>query len=270
LRSYLPFAFIAEGLRHRRLIGRLAWRRIEARYRGSVLGLAWTLLHPMMMLAIYTFVFSFVFKSRWGSAEGPQTEFALFLFSGMILYAIFAECINEAPGLMLANQIYIKQLVFPTEVLAWVTLLTSLFVFAINSLLLMVFYFAIRGCPPESALWLPVIVAPVLLLTLGMVWFLSSLGVYIRDIGQVVGVFTTALLFMSPVFYPASAIPENLRGWYFLNPFASILDMSKAALFYGVEPDWVRLGELTLAGWVVAWLGFAWFMKTKRGFADVL
>ena len=265
-----PFAFLSAGLRHRQLIGRLARRRIEARYRGSVLGLAWTLLHPLLMLAIYTFVFSFVFEARWAAVAGQPGEFALFLFSGLIVYAIFSECVNEAPNLMLANETYIKQLVFPTEVLAWTMLLASLFSFVVNALLLLAFCALILGPPPASALWLPLIVLPVVLLTLGVAWFLSSLGVYIRDIGQVVGVLTTALLFLSPIFYPAAAVPESLRAWYFLNPFASILDMSKASLFYGAAPDWARLGWLTLAGWVAAWLGFAWFMKTKRGFADVL
>ena len=267
---YQPHSFLWTGWKHRQLIARLTWRKIEARYRGSILGLLWTLLHPLMMLAIYTFIFSFVFKAKWYMPGGERAEFALFLFSGMIVYAIFAECVNEAPGLMLANQIYIKQLIFPTEILAWVSLATSLFGFFVNSLLLLIFYIAVLGNPPISSLWLPLLIAPVALATLGVIWFLSSIALFLRDIAHVVGVLTTALLFLSPIFYPSSVIPDRFRSYYYLNPFASILDMSKEALFHGAAPDWATLAAFTLGGWVVAWLGYIWFMKTKRTFADVL
>lgn len=265
-----PFSFLITGWKHRRLIRRLAWRKIEQKYRGSVLGFLWALFHPLFMLSIYTFVFSFVFKARWNLPGGGEAEFALLLFSGLTIYSIFSDCVNEAPNLMAANSIFIKQLVFPTEVLAWVSLLASLFTFTSSMLLLAIFYVAVLGTPPWTVAYMPMILGPVLLLTLGMVWLLSSLGVFLRDISQLVGVSTTALLFMSPIFYSASNIPQAYRGYYDLNPFVHILEMSRASIFFVTVPDWQTLGGLTLIGWLVSWAGYAWFMKTKRSFPDVL
>jgi len=222
------------------------------------------------MLGIYTFVFSFVFKAKWNIAGVENTEFGLLLFSGLILYTVFSECANEAPGLLVVNPVYIKQLIFPTEILAWVSLMSALFSFATSSLLLFVFYGFVHGLPPITALWLPAIVGPIALITLGVVWFLSSIGLFLRDVSQVVTVLTTALLFVSPIFYPSSMIPETWQPYYFLNPFARLLDISKGILFRGTPPDWQPLVWLTLGSWAVAWLGFVWFMKSKHAFADAL
>ncbi len=270
LSIYQPHSFLSTGWKHRQLIGKLSRRRIETRYRTSVLGMFWSLLHPLFMLGIYTFIFSFVFKAKWNTTGFENTEFALVLFSGLILYSVFAECVNEAPALLVVNQVYIKQLIFPTEILAWVSLLTSLFSFSASALLLLGFYCFVHGSPPLTALWLPVILAPVALITLGVVWLLSSIGLFLRDTSQVVGVLTTALLFMSPIFYPSSMIPEQYQSYYFLNPFARLLDISKGILFRGTPPDWQELFFLTLGSWLVAWLGYIWFMKTKPAFSDAL
>lgn len=267
---YQPHSFLSAGWKHRQLIGKLSRRRIETRYRTSVLGLFWSLLQPLFMLGIYTFIFSFVFKAKWNTAGFENTEFGLLLFSGLTLFSLFSQCANEAPELLVGNQAYIKQLVFPTEILAWVSLLTSLFTFATSALLMLGFYCVIHGIPPVTALWLPVVLAPITLITLGAVWFLSSIGLFLRDTSQVVGVLTTALLFLSPVFYPSSMIPEAYRTYYFLNPFASLFDISKGLLFSGTPPDWQQLALLTLGSWLMAWLGFIWFMKTKKAFADAL
>jgi lipopolysaccharide transport system permease protein len=268
--TYNPLAFLVTGWTHRRLIVRLSWRKIESRYRGSVLGLLWAVLQPMLMLAIYTFVFSVIFRAKWGAESSSQAEFALFLFSGLILYAIFSECANEAPKLMPDNEIYVKQLIFPTEILSWVSLLTAMFGFSISLVLLGAFYSVILGPLPASVVYLPLVMGPLLLLTLGASWFLASLGVFVKDVSQVVGILTTALLFLSPIFYSPSAIPEPFLPFYYLNPFAGILEMSKGSLFYGAAPDWAALSRLTVGAWFVAWAGYVWFMKTKRSFADVL
>lgn len=270
---YHPFSFVSTGWRHRTMILRLAGRRIEARYRGSFLGITWAVLEPLALLAIYTFIFGLVFRAKWGTlpvGDGAQGEFALFLFSGLTIYSIFSEAVNDSPQALLASEQYVKQLVFPSEVLAWVAVLAGLFRFAISSALLVLFYRLSLGNLPVTALFLPVIVLPVILFTLGVTWLLSSLGVFLRDLGQLVGLFTTALLFVSPIFYPASTIPERYHHLYFLNPFAGILEMSKRSLFEGVVPDAMEVAVLFLIGWVVAWLGHSWFLRTKAGFADVL
>jgi lipopolysaccharide transport system permease protein len=266
-----PFAPLREGWRHRRLVLRLARRRIEERYRGSILGLLWALITPLLLLGVYTFVFSVILQARWGGQEtGAPAEFALHMFAGLIVYGIFSECLNEAPGLLHANRVYIKQMVFPIEILPWVSLVAALFRFAASFLLLAVFYGVVRGLPPATALAFPLVLVPVVLVTVGGVWLLSSLGAYLRDLSQVVTPFTTALLFLSPVFYPAEHVPEPLRGAYDLNPFAVLLEGSRGLLFDGRVPDAGPLLGVLVFAWLVAWLGYAWFLGARKGFADVL
>jgi len=267
---YNPLSFAATGWKHRNLILQLARRRIESRYRGSVLGLFWALLEPLAMLAIYTFVFSFVFRARWGALPSEHGTFALFIFSGLTIYNLFSEAVNDAPQSIMASGVYVKQLVFPTEILAWVSVFAGLFKFAVSALLLIAYYRVTLGSLPVSSLFLPLIALPVVLLTLGLTWFISSLGVFLRDLGQIVGLATSGLLFASPIFYPASTIPERLHTLYFLNPFAGILEMSKRSLFEGQPPDARELAVLIAVGWVVAWAGYGWFLRTKSGFANVL
>lgn len=267
---YQPLGFIGSGWKHRVLIRRLAWRKIELRYRGSFLGFLWTIINPLLLLAVYTFVFSFVFKNKWGPSDAPMAEFSLFLFSGIILYSVFAECVNEAPGLIVQNRTFVKQHIFPLETLIWVSLCATLFNFAISFLVLAVFHLFVLGVPPASALYLPLLLLPIVLITLGISWLLASLGVFLRDISQIVGVLTTALLFLSPIFYSVARIPERWQEIYLLNPFARIIEMSKGVLFRGTAPDWWPLVGISLAGWLVAWLGYVWFMRSKQGFADVV
>ena len=270
---YHPLSFLATGWRHRVMILRLAGRRIEARYRGSLLGMTWAVLEPLALLAIYTFIFGLVFRAKWGSlpmGDGTQSDFALFLFSGLTIYSVFSESVNDSPQSVLASEQYVKQTVFPSEVLAWVAVMTGLFRFAVSSTLLVIFYRLSLGNLPVTALLLPLVLLPVVFLTLGVTWLFSSLGVFLRDLGQLVGLFTTALLFMSPIFYPASTIPERYRDLYFLNPFAGVLEISKLSLFEGRLPDAWEMATLLLIGWLVAWLGHSWFIRTKAGFADVL
>jgi len=230
----------------------------------------WAILNPLIMLGIYTFIFSVVFQSKWGSSDGSQSNFALFLFSGLILYLIFSECVNEAPSLLRENKVYIQQLVFPTEILPWISVLASIFNFMINWLILIFFYSAVIGPPPVTALFMPLMAIPVALITVGTVWFISSLGLYLRDITHLVGLMTTAILFLSPIFYPASAVPESFQAYYSLNPFVPILTMSKGALFHGLLPSAEAFAFLLIGSWAFAWLGYLWFMYSKRGFADVV
>lgn len=252
------------------MVRRLAWRRVEQRFRGSVLGVVWALVHPLLLLAVYTFVFSIVFKARWGAPGAGTAEFSLFLYSGILVYALFAECVNEAPTLMLQNSSFVKQHRFPLEVLPWVSVTAALFNFSIGFIVLSAFYATILGAPPVSVAWSPLIVLPVVLGTLGVAWILAALGVFLRDIAQVIGVLTTALLFLSPIFYPASRIGEEWRQYYFLNPFVQILEMWRDALFHGVPPDGPVLGATWAGGWALAWVGFICFMRSKPTFADVV
>ena len=202
---------------NRDLIWQMTKRDVIGRYRGSTLGLLWSFFNPILMLAIYTFIFSVVFQIRWGQMTGSKTEFAIFLFAGLIVYNLFSECIDRAPGLILENVNYVKKVLFPLEILPWVTICSALFHTAINILVLLVFYLIINASLNWTLIFLPLILLPLVFVSVGLVWFLSSLSVYIRDFKEVIKIVTRILLFMSPIFYPLSAVPESFRSFLYLN-----------------------------------------------------
>lgn len=265
-----PFGPFLTLWRHRGLIHRLARRELAARYRGSMLGLFWSVLTPFLMLAVYTFVFSSVFQTRWSSTSQNTGEYALFLFAGLTLFNILADNVNRAPGLILENTAYIKTVIFPLEVMPVVTVASALVSAGINLLVLMLFYGPVLGAPPVTALLAPLVLVPFCLLVLGLCWFLSAAGVFLRDIKQFIAVLTTLLMFLSPIFYPAAAVPESLRPLLGLNPLAPLLEMWRACLFTGTAPDMLAFAKALAVGWGVAWAGHAWFIKTRKAFADVV
>ncbi len=264
------FGFISSLQHNFRLILRMIMREIIGRYRGSFLGLLWSFVTPVLMLAIYTFVFSFVFKARWGQEHADQYEFALILFTGLIVYNLFSECIAHAPGLILSNVNYVKKVIFPLEILPWVSLGSALFHAMTSFFVLLVFLFLKGHHFSYTALWIPVIVLPFLLLIMGLSWFLAATGVFVRDIGQVITMALTVLLFMSPIFYPLTALPEPIRPYLFLNPITLIVEQVRAVLIWGVQPNWINMGYYSLVSIMTAWMGWTWFNKTRKGFADVL
>jgi lipopolysaccharide transport system permease protein len=257
--------------RNRTLFYALTKREIVGRYRGSFLGLRWSFFNPLFMLAVYTFVFSVVFRVRWGEAgSGSRTEFALILFAGLIVFNLFAECFIRAPELILSNVNYVKKIVFPLEILPWVTLGAALFQGLISVLVWLGAYFLFFGLPHFTIIFLPVIFIPLGFLILGLSWALASLGAYLRDVSQVVGLLATVFMFLSPIFYPLSAVPATYRPLLWLNPLMPAIEMTRAVLYWGHMPNWGHLGAYYLATALIAWLGFAWFQKTRKGFADVL
>ncbi len=259
--------------RHYPLILLLVKREVISRYRGSFLGLLWSFINPILMLAIYTFVFSVVFKVRLDQATvvyDDKFAFALSLFAGLIIFNLFSECLSRAPGLILANVNYVKKIIFPLEILPWVTLGSTLFHAGISFLILLAFLLLIGHPIHWTLIFLPIIVFPFLLLIMGLSWLLASIGVFVRDIGQFIGLFLTMLLFMSPIFYPASALPESVRDYLFLNPLTFIIEQVRAVLLYGRLPDWIGLAVYYIIALLVAWVGLIWFNKTRKGFADVL
>ncbi len=265
-----PYAMLATLRTHWPLIWRLAKRELAARYRGSMLGALWGLLTPLLMLSVYTFVFRTVFQARWSSNDASNGEFALLLFAGLILFNVFSECVTRAPGLMLENVSYIKKVVFPLEILPVVTLVVSLCNAATGFAILGLFYGPVFGAPPPTLLLLPLPLLPLCLLTLGLSWFLASAGVFLRDIRQFIGVAVTMLMFMSPIFYPSSVIPESMQPVLMLNPLAPILEQARDLLFWGRLPDWPVWFLTTTVSALCAWLGYLWFVKTRKGFADVV
>lgn len=267
----MPWSFLVSGLRHRDLILQLTWAQLEIRYRGAWLGWLWLLGVPLLQLVIYTFVFSQVFHARWGTEPGhAEAPFALVLLCGLTLYGLFAECLTQAPALLASYQSHLKQLRFPSEVLAWVCLLSAGVRLAASLLLLAVAYRVLVGPLPPEALLLPLTVVPIALLTLGSVWIFSSLGLFLRDLNHATALLTSALLFLSPIFYPASRVPETFRGWFALNPLAPPLEGARRSLFEGQLPAWEPLAVATAVSFGVAWAGHTWFMRSKEHFVDVL
>jgi lipopolysaccharide transport system permease protein len=268
--STSPKEMIASFWRNRSLILALIKREVIGRYRGSFLGIFWSFFNPLFMLAVFTFVFSVVFKARWGGGSDSKTEFALVLFAGLIVFNLFAECINRAPGLILANVNYVKKVVFPLEILPWVVLGSAMFHSVISLCVWLTSYAILFGLPHVTALLLPLVFMPLALLVVGLSWMLASLGVYLRDVSQLVGILTTVLMFLSPIFYPVSALPEAYRSYLLLNPLMPAIEQTRNVLFWGKIPSVAMLGGYFVAATCIAWLGFAWFQKTRKGFADVL
>lgn len=265
-----PNVIAASLWRHRELTQALVKRDILGRYRGSILGVFWSFFHPLFMLAVYTFVFSVVFQARWGSSDGSRAEFALVLFAGLIVFNFFAESINRAPTLILINANYVKKVVFPLEILPVIAVGTALF-HALTSLAVWFLgYTILVGIPRPASILIPIIALPLICLTLGFSWFLSSLGVYLRDAPQIVGILTTILMFLSPIFYPASAIPDSIRPFLFVNPLTPALEHVRGILMAGELPNPQSWFIYFIGSFLAAWLGFAWFQKTRKGFADVL
>lgn len=268
--SISPFQIVRSIISNRSLIQSLIKRDIAGRYRGSVMGLLWSFFNPLLMLAVYTIVFSVVFKARWPGGTESKTEFALVLFSGLMVFNLFAECINKAPTLIMGNINYVKKVIFPLEILPVVSLGAAFFHFVISFIVWVAVYLVFIGVPNLTVLLLPVAMVPLMLMTLGLSWLFASLGVFMRDVSQFVGVITTLLLFLSPIFYPLVALPEAFRPLMQMNPLTNIVEQTRDVMIWGKSIDWFDWSLQTVLSALVAWLGFAWFRKTRKGFADVL
>jgi lipopolysaccharide transport system permease protein len=266
-----PIAMFASLWRNRQLIIQMTRREVAGRYRGSFLGLAWSFLNPLLMLVVYTFVFSVVFKARWGiSGNESKADFAIILFAGMIVFGLFAENVNRAPGLIVSNVNYVKKVVFPLEILPMISLGAGLFHSLISLVVLLLMQIVVNHFLPWTSLLFPLVLLPLIFASMGVAWFLAALGVYVRDVGQITSVFTTVLMFLSAVFYPVSSLPEEFQIWLQLNPLVLIITESRKVLVLGSLPDWPSLGIALLAGLSMAAAGFWSFQKMRKGFADVI
>jgi lipopolysaccharide transport system permease protein len=268
--SVNPTELVRSVWQNRGLIKTLIQREILGRYRGSIVGIFWSFLNPIFMLLVYTFVFSVVFKSRWPGGGESKAEFALILFAGLIVFNFFAECINKAPTLILTNSNYVKKVVFPLEILPWVSIGAALFHSAASLFVWFAAYVVFIGLPNPTIVMFPIVCVPLMVATVGVCWWLASLGVYLRDAAQIVSLVTTVLMFMSPVFYPVSALPKEYAGFINLNPLTIIIEQARDVLIWNRWPDPLAVLLSFAVSALIAWLGFAWFQKTRRGFADVL
>ncbi len=268
-----PWRMVANLWSHRGLAGQLAGREVRSRYRSHALGPAWTLLQPLAMLGIFTFLFAVVFQARWREG-GTVGEVALQIFAGLIVFQVFRDPVGRAPGLVVGHWNFVKRVVFPLEVLPVVDLLSALFTFGVNLLVWVAGWVLIeRSVPHATGLLVPLLLVPVCLTGLGVSWALASLGVFVRDIQNVTELALTVLFFLTPVFYAAERIPEPYRVLIAVNPIAHTIGWVRGAMLEGVTPDaagWGWFAAYTLASAAIALAGYAVFMKSRRAFADVL
>jgi len=263
---YIPVSIVE----HRFVIGQLAKRAILGRYRGTVLGLLWSLITPLLLLAVYTFVFGTILQVRWVSQSGGNAEFAAILFSGMLVHGILAECLTQASTLIVSNPQYVKKVVFPLEALPWVTVISAFFQGVISTGILLAYLFFVQGSIPWTAVLFPIPLFVLAFVCIAVGWLISATAVYLKDIAQMMGLLSTVLFFMAPILYPKTALPAEFQILLYLNPLTYIIEQFRAVVLWGQLPNWNGLGLYGVASVVVAWASLAWFQKTRRGFADVL
>ena len=262
---------ISSFFRHRELLWDLVKRDFIGRYKGSILGIVWSLFNPLMMLAIYTLVFSVAFKARWGGeGEESKVTFAIVLFSGMIVHSFFADCLNRAPGLITSYPNYVKKVVFPLEILPWMALFSALLHFLVSFSVLLVFCLLAGVTVHAGTLLIPIALIPLILMILGLSWLFASLGVYLRDLSQVIGMVTTVALFLAPIFYPIESLPETYRALLAWNPITIPVMQLRNLLLWDKPFQWGEWAISLVIGVSVCQIGYWWFQKSRRGFADVL
>lgn len=252
------------------LLRQLVKRDVLSRYKGSTLGMVWSVVIPILMLAVYTFVFSVVFEARWNVESDNHLQFALIIFSGITIFNFFSEVITRSPSLIIGNTNYVKKVVFPLELLSVSAVLSAFVHLVISFFILFIGIIAFGDGLKWTVLYLPLVLLPIVLFSLGLSWFLSSIGTFIRDISYLVNVFTSALMFLSPIFYPITSVPANLRFIYKLNPVSSTVEDMRNILIWGTAPDFYWLLTGSISGLVISVLGYYWFKKTRGGFADVI
>jgi lipopolysaccharide transport system permease protein len=265
-----PVAMLGGLLRHRELLWDLVKRDFIGRYKGSMLGVLWSLFNPLLMLAIYTIVFSVAFKARWGTGEESKIAFAIVLFSGIIIHNFFAECLNRAPSLITSHPNYVKKVVFPLEILPWMALFAALLHFLVSFGVLLVFCLLAGVAVHIGVLLTPIILIPLILMILGFSWIFASLGVYLRDLSQVMGMVTTVALFLAPIFYPIEALPQAYRALLAWNPITLPVIQLRDLMLWDKPLQWDAWAISLAIGISVCTIGYWWFQKSRRGFADVL
>ncbi len=264
------FAPILCLLSARQIVYSLTRRQIVVRYRGSLLGIVWSFLSPALTLAIYTLVFGVVLRARWTTEESGTTEYALLLYLGLCVYWLVSDCVAEAPSLILNRPNYVKKVVFPLEILPWVSLADGLFHTGIRLIVFLAAFSILQGPPPVTIVLVPVVFLPVCLWTLGLCWILAALGVFIRDLREAISLVLVAMLFLSPVFYRTDQLPEFARLAILLNPITIPVMQIRDLAYFGVVPDPALLASVFVASGIFARAGYSIFARSRGAFADVV
>ena len=254
---------------YRRLIYDLTRRELSARYKGSLLGILWAVLNPLLLLSLYTFFFSMILKAKWGVNETPP-NYGLMLFCGLIVHGWMAEVLSRAPDLLASNRNFVKKVVFPLDALSWITVFSALVQLVLSIIILAILALILGQGVSWMIVLLPVVLAPLLLLLLGLSWLISSLAVFFRDVGQFMGSLLTLLLFTSTTFFSLETAPEKIQSLLLFNPLTIIMDSLRKVVIQHQMPDWELLGLHALISFIVFLFGYYWFERTRSGFADVL
>ena len=252
------------------LVLRMTWRDIASRYKGSILGVFWSLILPLLTVALYTFLFSYVFKARWGEENAGLSNYALILFAGLILHGFLSEVLTRSCSVVRAQSNLVKKVVFPLHAIPAVVVLSSAFQMMISLCVLIVMQLFLVGHVTLSAFTLPFLLIPLIFIGLGCAWLLGALGVFLQDMAQIIGLVSSALMFSAPILYPIQALPEFIQPWLFLNPLTFLAGQLRTVLLFGGMPDWSGLLVYFVFSVFVLLLGWWVFARTKKGFADVL
>ena len=255
--------------RNRKLIHAMVRRDIRARYRGSFMGLYWTVLNPLLLMLTYFFVFGIVLRARLGS-DPSRAGFALYFLAGMLPWLPFSEAAGRAPWVILEHRNFVKKLVFPVETLPFNLVVAGLVTEGFALLLFLIGLVLLRGTAPLTVFYLPLLLAPQLLFTAGLCWFLAALGVYLRDLGQVIGFILTLWFFLTPICYPLESLPREALPVLSKNPMFVLVQGYRAILLENRPPQWGPLWKLWVVSALAFFGGYAWFYKLRKNFADVI
>ncbi len=266
----LPWKILRHLASYKSLLWQFTKREVERRYRGTLLGLFWSFMTPLLMLLVYTIVFGFIFRGSYGHPEETKVQFALGLFCGLLLWDVIAGSMLVAPGLIVGNANFVTKVIFPLEILPIAMISSTLVHTAIGFIPLLILLVISQGAIALSATSLFLIFIPILFYTLGIAWVLSALGVFLRDISAMIPALITILMFMSAIFFSITAIPSAWRWMMILNPAAVLISMARNALVFGEWPNMVMYMMQLIISIIVATSGYALFMKMKPAFADVL
>jgi lipopolysaccharide transport system permease protein len=264
------FSLVNSIYKNKNLLIQMTKRVLLSKYKGSFLGFFWTIINPIFMLLVYTFAFSVVFKSKWGLEQEGHFDFAIILFASLIIFNIFAETIRDSPSIIIINSSYVKKVVFPLEILPIINLCAAMINATISLMIMIVMFLLVRKGISFTILYLPLVLIPLLLITLGFSYILSAIGVFLRDINQIVTHALTVLLFTSPIFFSIDRVPIMFKKFIYLNPIALIIEEARKIIIFGIEPNFIILASTTLVGFLSLCIGFFIFQKLRNGFADVL
>ncbi|MBI2813931.1 MAG: ABC transporter permease [Opitutae bacterium] len=269
LRRILPFA--ADLWTHRELLWQFTLRNVELRHKGSHLGLVWSFLNPLLMLGLYVLVFGYIFGGTFGILPGEtRVDYALGIFLGLTLFHFVSEVLGLSPSLIVGNPNFVKKVVFPLEILPAANVGGAVFHMLISLGLVLLSLAIFSAHFSAGILWLPVIILPLILLGLGIAWLISALGVFLRDIGQIMQFLTMALMFSSAVFYSAQKIPAPAWAFMRLNPILLAIELARDAALWNRPLNYHHLGYLYAVSLATCYLGHLAFHKMKPAFADVI